>query len=104
MYPDTIEYLPSNYLLPRGNPMEVNCFIDSDHSGDKVTQISQTEILLYLNIAPIIWYYKRQNTVESSTFGSEFVALRVASEIIISLRYKQKMLGIPVRGPLNGIM
>ena len=85
MYPDTIEYLPSNYLLPRGNPMEVNCFIDSDHSGDKVTRISQTSILLYLNSEPIIWYYKRQNTVEISTFGSEFLALLLTSELIISL-------------------
>ena len=70
------------------NPVEVNCFVDSDHSGDKVTQRSQTVILLYLNSAPIIWYYKRQNTVESSTFGSEFVALRLSSDLIISLRYK----------------
>ena len=28
-----------------------------------------------------VWYFKRQNTVESSTFGSEFVALRTATEL-----------------------
>ena len=55
--------------------------------------------MLYINSAPIIWYSKRQNTIESSTFGSEFVALRVASELIISFRYKLRMFGIPLDGP-----
>ena len=66
--------------------MEVNFSIDIDHARDKVTQRPQTDMLLYFNISPIIWYSKRQNTVKMSTFGSEFVALRLASELIISLR------------------
>ena len=49
-------------------------------------------------MAPIQWYSKRQNTVESSTFGSEFVALRTAIEMSDGLRYKLKMLGVPVEG------
>ena len=99
MYPDAVEDLPPNAPPPRGNPVEINCFVDSDHAGDKITRRSQTGILLYLNSAPIIWYSKRQATVESSTFGSEFVALRVASELVISLRYKLRMFGIPIVGP-----
>ena len=59
MYPDTVEDMPPNSPPPRGNPVEVNCFVDSDHAGDKVTRRSQTGILLYLNSAPIIWYSKR---------------------------------------------
>ena len=58
-------------------------------------------ILIFCNMAPIIWYSKRQNSVESSTFGSEFVALRIAAEMIISLRYKLRMFGIPLDGPAN---
>ena len=98
MYPDAVEDLPPNAPSPRGNPVEINCFVDSDHAGDKVTRRLQTGILLYLNSAPIIWWSKRQNTVESSTFSSEFVALRIASELIISLRYKLQMFGIPILG------
>ena len=48
-----------------------------------------------------MWYSKKQSTVESSTFGSEFVALRVACEQIISLRYKLRMFGIPISGFAN---
>lgn len=101
MYPDAKEDLPPNAPEPRGHPIQVNCFVDSDHAGDRMTRRSQTGIILYCNSAPIIWYSKRQNTVEASTFGSEFVALRVATELIISLRYKLRMLGIEVLGPAN---
>ena len=82
MYPDATEDMPPNAPEPRGHPIQVNCFVDSDHAGDRVTRRSQTGILLYCNSAPIIWYSKRQNTVKTSTFGSEFVALRIASELI----------------------
>ena len=39
----------------------------------------------YVNHAPILWYSKRQNTVETSTFGSEFVAAGIAVEIVEGL-------------------
>jgi len=44
---------------------------------------------------------KRQNTVESSTFGSEFVALRQARDMIVALRYKLRMFGVPILGPAD---
>ena len=98
-YPYATEELPANAPDPLGNPVSIYVFVDSDHAGDKMTRRSQTGIILYLNNAPIIWYSKRQATVESSTFGAEFVALRVASELIVSLRYKLRMFGIPIQGP-----
>jgi hypothetical protein len=39
--------------------------------------------------------------VETSTFGSEFVALRIAVELVEALRYKLRMFGIPLDGPTN---
>jgi hypothetical protein len=39
--------------------------------------------------------------VESSTFGSEFVAMRIAIEMIEGLRYKLRMMGTPIDGPCN---
>ena len=98
-YPDAAEELPINAPPPRGNPVTVYVFVDSDHAGDQVTRRSQTGIIIYLNNSPIIWYSKRQSTVEFSTFGSEFVALRIASELTISLRYKLRMFDIPINGP-----
>jgi hypothetical protein len=65
------------------------------------TMQSHTVILLFFNTAPIVWYSKAQTTVASSTFGSEFVALRIATDLVECLRYKLCMLGFPIDGPAN---
>ena len=71
----------------------------ADHAGNKVTRRSHTGIIIMVNVVPIMWYSKRQNTVETSTFGSEFIALRIATELVESLRYKLQMFGVPIGGP-----
>ena len=45
------------------------------------------------------WVSKRQQTVESSTYGSEMVAARIASELIMEYRYNLRMLGFELDGP-----
>jgi hypothetical protein len=99
IYTDAEEELPQNMPPPRGEPVDISVFVDADHAGNRVTRRSHTGILLYCNLAPVIWYSKRQNTVETSTFGSEFVALRICTELIESLRYKLRMFGVPVPSP-----
>ena len=84
-YQDAKERLPSNMPPLRGRLVSTHYFVDSDHTGDKVTRRSQTGILIFLNRASIIWYSKRQNTVETSTFGSKFVTMKMAVEQIESL-------------------
>ena len=101
LYPDAKEYLPSNAPAPRGKPVQINLFVDSDHAGNVVTRRSHTGILIFLNMAPISWHSRRQNCVETSTFSSEFVALKIATEMVIALRYKLRMMGIPIEGPAN---
>ena len=86
---------------PCGCAVSSHCFVDVDHASNTVTQRLQTGILIFLNQAPIVWYSKWQNTVETSTFGSEFIAMRTAVEHIEVLRYKLCMFGIPVKGPTN---
>ena len=39
--------------------------------------------------------------MESSSFGSEFVALRAAKDMLVALRYKLRMFGVPIDGPAN---
>ena len=48
-----------------------------------------------------MWFSKRQASVETSTFGSEIVALRIAIEMIEGLRYKLRMMGVPIDGPCD---
>ena len=100
LYIEAKEEIPPNAPKPRGRAIQINCFVDSDHAGDEVTRRSHTGILMHRN-APISWYSKKQATVESSTYRSEFVALRITSEQIISLRYKLHMFRIPIDGYAN---
>lgn len=100
-YPDAQEELPPGMPEPRGNEAQLNVYCDADHAGDKVTRRSHSGIVIFANSAPIYWYSKRQNTVEASTFGSEFICLRIASEKIRALRYKLRMMGVPIDGPAN---
>jgi len=100
-YGNVEEEEPPNAPPPRGKQVQINAFVDANHARNKITRRSQTGILIYLNRAPILWYSKSQKTVETSTFGSEFVALRIATEMIKGLRYKLRMMGIPLDGPAN---
>ena len=51
---------------------------------------------MFLNRAPITWYSRRQNTVESSAFSSEFIAMKTCIEAVAALRYKLRMFGMEV--------
>ena len=84
-----------------GLPMDVSCFVDADHAGNLLTRRSHLGVLIFLNKALVVWYSKWQNTVESSTFCSEFVAMQIATNLIISLRYKLRMFGVPLIGPAS---
>jgi hypothetical protein len=50
-----------------------------------VTGRSVTAILHFLNQTPMDWYSKKQATVETATFGSEFIAARTTIDQIVDL-------------------
>ena len=92
IYGDVTEDLQTNMPEARGNPVIISMSIDASFAGDLVTRRSQIGTLIFINRAPITWYSKRQNTVEASTFGSKFIALRVRCEMNDGLRYKLRMM------------
>ena len=47
VYKDATEELPTNAPIPLGTPIQVNCFVDSDHYGDQLTRRSQSGMLLF---------------------------------------------------------
>jgi hypothetical protein len=97
-YPDAKELIPPDMPEPLGKSVVTTCFVDADHAGCKLTRRSHTGVLVFVNRAPILWFSKRQATVESSTFGSESVAMRQAVDMIEGLRYKLRMMGVPIDG------
>jgi hypothetical protein len=96
-YPDINgEVLLTGRPVERGNPVQINFFCDAAHGTCHMTRSSTTGIDVFINGTPISWYSKRQNTIESSVFGSEFVALKIATEMNEALRYQLRMMGIPI--------
>ena len=47
---------------------------------------------------PIDWFSKLQGTVEAATYGSEFMAARLATQQIIDLRITLRYMGVPIDG------
>jgi hypothetical protein len=97
-YKDACELLPPDMPEPLGKPIQMTTFVDSDHAGDTVTRRSRTGVLVFLNSAPILWYSKKQNSIETSTFGSEFTAMKTGVELSEGIRYKLRMMGVPLDG------
>lgn len=98
-YGDAKEAIPPNAPEARGKSVDLRLFVDSDHAGDLSTRRSRTGFFIFLNSAPIVWFSKRQPTVESSVFGAEFVAMKNGMESLRGLRYKLRMMGVPLEGP-----
>ena len=85
-YGDTEKEPPPKMAEPLGNVVRISALVDTNHAGNVVTRRSHSGIIIFVQNAPIIWFSKRQNTVEAATFGSEFVALRICKELIVALR------------------
>ena len=95
-YPNAREEFPPNMPKPSGKHVNILTYVDASFANDLTTRRSVTGILIFLNKTPIKWYSKRQNTIETSTFGAELVAARIATELTMELKYKLRMLGIPL--------
>jgi hypothetical protein len=65
----------------KGNPVSIHCFGDADRASDRLNRRSQTGVLIFINRAPILWYSKRPNTLDTSTFSSEFIAMKTQSTL-----------------------
>ena len=87
------EELPDNMPTPRGKAVWTGGFFDSDHAGCLQTRRSTASNLMMVNNTPVRWYSKRQQTVESSAYGSEMVAGWIAVEHAVELRYTLRMMG-----------
>jgi hypothetical protein len=85
-YGDVKEAIPPNAPEPRGKEVGICLlYVDSDHTGERLTRRSRSGYLVYLNGALITWYSKRHPSVELSVFGAEFVVLKNGMESVLGL-------------------
>ena len=91
------EEIDPRFPEPKVSELELNFFCDSAH--DLVTGRSITAILGFAGSTPVVWCSKKQSAVQTSTFGSEFTALKTAVERVITLRYHLRSMGVKVTKP-----
>ena len=98
VYGQVTELLPTDAPEPLGKPVLTTTYVDANLYHDLLTGRAVTGVLHMMNKTPIDWYSKRQATVETATYSSEFVAARIATDQIIDLRTTLRYLGVPVNG------
>jgi hypothetical protein len=97
VYGDVTEMLPTDAPTPLGRHIQLSHYYDANLYHDMVTGRSVTGILHLINQTPIDWFSKKQATVETATYGSEFIAARTCVDQSIDLRTTLRYLGVPIR-------
>jgi len=98
VYGNVQELVPKDIPPPLGKSVITTTYVDANLYHDHLTGRAVTGILHLINGMPLEWFSKRQNTVETATYGSEFVAARIATDQIIDIRTTLRYLGVPVDG------
>ena len=97
VYGNVQEIIPDDIPDPLGKSVTTTTTVDANLNHCLATGRSVTGCLHFLNHTPIDSYSKRQATVETATYGSEFVASKTATEQIIDLRHTLRYLGVPIK-------
>ena len=71
--------IPHGIPEPKGKYVTTT-YVDANLHHDQVTGKAVTACLHLVNATPSHWHTKRQATVETATFGSEFVAARITTD------------------------
>ena len=97
VYSGSCEQIPHDIPKPLGKYVQTTHYVDANLQHDLATGKAVTAALHFLNQTPIDAYTKRQSTVETATYGSEFVAARTAVDQIIDIHTTLRYLGVPIR-------
>ena len=71
MYGEVKALIPYDASKTLGNYVRLTNYVDARIFHDKLTGSYVTGILHLVNKTPVDWYYNKQSTVETSTYGYE---------------------------------
>jgi len=98
-YQGAEELIPKDAPPPRGKRVVLSAYFDANLYHDMISGRSVTGILQLANKTVIDFFSKLQSTVETATFGSEYVAGRTCMEQNIDIRTTFRYLGVPIETP-----
>ena len=93
------EELLSNLPEAQNTRLVISTKVDADHASNMVAWRSRTGFLVYISSVLVYWYSKKQTSVESSSFGSEFCVMKQCCKYLCGLKYKLQMMDILVIDP-----
>jgi hypothetical protein len=93
------EEIPHDIPTPKGKRVVLTSYVDANLLHCVVTGKAVTASLHMVNQTVISWSSRKQETVETATYGSEFVAARKTIQQNIGLRLTLRYLGVPIEGP-----
>ena len=97
VYGNVHEILPDDMPDPLGEAVTPTTTMDANLSHCLATGKSLIGCLHFVNKTPTVdWYSMKQSTVETATYGSEFVAAKTATEQIMDIRQTLRYLGAPI--------
>ena len=85
-YADVKEIIPSNAPKFLGKEFLFRTYVDTNFARDCLTRQSRFGFIVMFNSAPLYWFSKKQSSMETSSFGSEFVAMRQCCEDLKRLK------------------
>ena len=96
VYGDVHEILPDDMPEPLGEAVTTTTTMDANLNHCLATGKSLTGCLHFVNKTPVDWYSKKQATVETASYGSEFVGAKIATEQIMDIRQTLRYLGATI--------
>jgi hypothetical protein len=96
VYDGASEDIPKDAPRPFGLAVLLSRYVDANLYHDWLNGRSVTGIIFLVNQTPLEWISKKQATVETATYGSEFIATRHATEKSIEDRNLFRYLGVPI--------
>jgi hypothetical protein len=96
IYGDCQEEILTDAPPPLGRYVTTSHYVNANLIHDLVTGKLVTGCIHFFNQTLIDVYTKKQATVKTATYGSEFVAARTCTDQIIELRTPLQYLGVPL--------
>ena len=71
-------------IISIGIEIIITIFTDSDHTHNKITQQSITDLIDFFGRTPVFYFAKRQGAIKMLTYGAEFSAMKTGVEETIA--------------------
>ena len=95
-YAGVEEPIPKSIPKALGKRVTISKYFDANLQHCRITGKSVTGILTFYNKTPSRWWTKKQATVATSTFESEYDAGRTMVEQLVAERNYLRYLGVPI--------